>query len=166
MIVPDDQREEAKDAGISQQESGHKFTDSKFLEFLVQEAPPPYVASTSTQPLPASKRKKKKKIQVIIPPAFNFVSVIRQDQSIRENFPIDPYIPVNPCMLPPLEEGLTERDRENLKLQTRDGVIDVQVWLVSNIPKDTRAPVRTTAVIGSRDGSVTARIVRIQILYY
>lgn len=73
---------------------------------------------------------------------------------------IDPlmHIPLN--LLPPLNAGETEQDRKNIYLRTKDGSIDVDIWLIGQ--EDSDAPkngTRTTLSLSSNDGSITAKIV-------
>jgi hypothetical protein len=129
-----------------------------------QDLPPPaYDASTTLQQPLASYGTPPQETRIIPPPA-NFVSIVRKDNSIRENFAINPDMVIPLSFLPALADGETESERKNLGLQTRDGSIDTEIWLINN--ESTRIQEsgvqglrRTALLMSSRDGDVSAKIV-------
>jgi hypothetical protein len=76
---------------------------------------------------------------------------------------LDPTLRIPVSFLPPLEIGETEQDRKNLKLVSSHGAVDVNIFLLvgkPHEPVDTGTP-RTTILVGSYNGTVTARLVSV-----
>jgi len=99
-----------------------------------------------------------------MPMVTNYISVIRKDHSIRERYAIDPFISVPSSLLPPLEEGETEADRKNLRLKTKDGSVDVDIWVLGDGGEYKTAEGlvqqrRATLDVTSNDGSINLKIV-------
>ncbi|KAI6104093.1 hypothetical protein F5141DRAFT_1126954 [Pisolithus sp. B1] len=88
----------------------------------------------------------------------NYLSVSEMDNSIKGTYIIDPSVHVPSTYLPPLGEGETERDRKNLHLRTRDGSVDVDVWLVGHQGRSEARKRRTTLHVSSRDGSIAVKV--------
>ncbi|KIJ15396.1 hypothetical protein PAXINDRAFT_176538 [Paxillus involutus ATCC 200175] len=92
----------------------------------------------------------------------NYLTLIERDSAIRGTYIIDPHLYIPAHLLPPLVSGQTEEDRKNLYLHTRDGTVDINIWLVSpTANRDTKSPPpnkRTTMKVSSNDGSVTVRV--------
>jgi len=121
---------------------------------VLQQEPPPYSDNNALSRTP-------------IPRALNFVSVIRNDKSIKTNFAINPRMAIPPSLLPPLSEGETEADRKNLRLESRDCDISTEVWLLSDESRSEDAsgsktpqqPAdRTTLLLLAMDGRINAKI--------
>ncbi|KAH7909242.1 hypothetical protein BJ138DRAFT_1155782 [Hygrophoropsis aurantiaca] len=116
--------------------------------------PPPYVEN----PLSPS---------VLRPPPnirpTNFVLVNEKDLAIKESYAIDPTIFV-PRYTPPNPKEYPDGERRNLDIRSRDGHVEVQVWLVH--PEDAvnassgiaASKKRTTMYLYARDGNVTASV--------
>jgi hypothetical protein len=97
-----------------------------------------------------------------IPITTNYVALTRKDHNIKERYAIDPFISVPPSLLPPLEEGETEADRKNLKIKTKDGSVDVDLWVLGgggDIKEEKLRRKRATLDLSSNDGSITIRMV-------
>jgi hypothetical protein len=132
------------------------FSGRRFHLPCKQDAPPRYSdhiqdtrfrGSYSTETEPPSK-------------PSNFLSLILKDKPIRGGYVIDPLMHIPSNLLPPLNAGETEQDRKNIYLRTKDGSIDVDIWLIGQ--EDSDAPkngTRTTLSLSSNDGSITAKIV-------
>ena len=92
---------------------------------------------------------------------INFFSIVHGIGAIKGNYTIDPSLSIPTSLLPPLAEGQTEEDRENLRLETRNGSIDVHVFLVNDKAVDTKGGETkpTTINICSNLGAVFAKIV-------
>ncbi|KAF9220814.1 hypothetical protein BS17DRAFT_759087 [Gyrodon lividus] len=91
----------------------------------------------------------------------NFLTLTEKDSAIKGNYVIDPRLQVPENLLSPLMLGQTEEERKNLYLHTRDGTIDINIWLVGpNTDAKTASPLtkRTTMRVSSNDGAVTVRV--------
>lgn len=87
----------------------------------------------------------------------NFLSVITRNGSIKGTYIIDPSLQMP---ISPNEEGKNEkREAENLHVHTRDGSVDVDIWLVGSDEPAKIDRKRTILHLGSNDGSITARVV-------
>lgn len=60
----------------------------------------------------------------------NFVSVSRRDSSIKGTWLLDPMLSIPSDLLPPLPEGESESTRKNLSLQTKDGTIIANIFVL------------------------------------
>lgn len=86
----------------------------------------------------------------------NFLSVITRNGSIKGTYIIDPSLQMP---ISPNEEGKNEkREAENLHVHTRDGSVDVDIWLVGSDEPAKIDRKRTILHLGSNDGSITARV--------
>lgn len=88
----------------------------------------------------------------------NYLSVDETHRPIKGTYIIDPSMRVPSTYLPPLGEGETERDRKNLHLHTRDGSVNVDIWLVGHQRHSEIRNGRTTLHVSSRDGSITVKV--------
>jgi len=66
----------------------------------------------------------------------NYISIIRQNNPIKENFIINPTLQIPASLLIPLEDGQTEEDRKNLKLESSNSYIETDIWLVGDDQRD------------------------------
>jgi len=87
--------------------------------------------------------------------ASNFICITRQHDSIKGNFTIDPTIYIPPSVLPPLGPKETEKDRKNLKLESRHGGIDVDLFVIG---EKSRNEGRTTLELRSAHGRVNVKL--------
>lgn len=88
----------------------------------------------------------------------NYLSVVGSHSPIKGTYVIDPSMHVPSSYLPPLGEGETEGDRKNLHLHTRDGSVDVDIWLVGRQQHSDIRKHRTTLHVSSRDGSIAIKV--------
>lgn len=75
----------------------------------------------------------------------------------------DPSMVIPPALLPPLLTGEMEGDRKNLKINTTNGSIDVDVILVGGMESlgidDMKHKKRTTLDVNSENGPINVRLV-------
>lgn len=75
---------------------------------------------------------------------------------------IDPTLVIPPALLPPLAEGETEDTRRNLMLDSKNGTVDADVYILplrSESSAVMKQRQRTTILAKSWNGSVTTKIV-------
>jgi len=101
-------------------------------------------------------------VQPRMPNACNFLALFRPNDSIRGTYTIDPDMCIPASLLPPLGRGESENDRKNLKLESCNGLIDVEIFLLGeragNGVKTSR---RTSIDVKSSNGSVSVKLVRL-----
>ncbi|KAL4068514.1 hypothetical protein V8B97DRAFT_835660 [Scleroderma yunnanense] len=92
----------------------------------------------------------------------NFLYVDERDGAIKGTYVIDPKLHIPDAYLPPLNTG---EKRKNVYLHTRDGSVDVDLWIVGRkdleTPHSEKAPhpmSRTNMHVSSRDGSVAVKV--------
>lgn len=88
----------------------------------------------------------------------NYLSVVGMHSPIKGSYIIDPSMDIPSTYLPPLGEGETEEDRKNLHLHTRDGSVDVDIWLAGHQEHSKIHKRRTTLHVSSRDGSIAVKV--------
>ncbi|KAF5355227.1 hypothetical protein D9758_005976 [Tetrapyrgos nigripes] len=119
-------------------------TISKIDSAGLDTPPPPYV-SLSHQ-IPSSSK------------PSNFVTISRRAHNIKGSFNIDPSLRVPISYLPALAEGEKEKDRQNLRLESKNLNVQAEVYVLSRQPLDGRQKV--TLTFSSSNGSVTCRVRR------
>ncbi|KAF9269023.1 hypothetical protein L218DRAFT_993957 [Marasmius fiardii PR-910] len=128
------------------------------VDAKVVDTPPPPYASAESEPVDEDGD--------LIPPNLkptNFISVLHKDGSERGSYAIDPSIRIPESFLPPLETEVTDSDpiRKNFQALSKNGHVDVQIFIVpGSKPFDGRKRVKME--VGSKNGSVTAKVVSIQ----
>ncbi|KAF9240444.1 hypothetical protein BU15DRAFT_87655 [Melanogaster broomeanus] len=127
----------------------------------VDDLPPPYDAHAPVAPVPSGSSATAP--SSTLPPGVkpcNLITLIEKDSAIRGAYVIDPRLQVPANLLPPLITGQTEAERKNLYLHTRDGTVDISIWLIGPNAKAVATPPkkRTTMSVSSNDGSVTVRV--------
>lgn len=95
----------------------------------------------------------------------NFLYVEEKHCPIRGTYVIDPLLHIPDAYLPPLN---SEEERKNLYLHSRDGSVDVDLLIVgrkgeSCQEKARQDLTRTRMHVGSRDGSVSVKVVRVSL---
>ncbi|KAL4068436.1 hypothetical protein V8B97DRAFT_823251 [Scleroderma yunnanense] len=92
----------------------------------------------------------------------NFLYVDEKSCAIKETYVIDPLLHIPDAYLTPLN---AQEERKNVYIHTRDGSIDVDLWIVGRKDAETsrseKAPDpmrRTTIHVSSRDGSVFVKV--------
>ncbi|KAJ7624256.1 hypothetical protein DFH06DRAFT_1445927, partial [Mycena polygramma] len=88
------------------------------------------------------------------PKATNFLSLNRDNESIKGTYAIDPSVKVPEFLLPPLAAGETEATRPNVYLHTTNGSIDVNVFLVGCGDAKRRVDI----VLESSNGSISVKL--------
>ncbi|KIJ63806.1 hypothetical protein HYDPIDRAFT_40828 [Hydnomerulius pinastri MD-312] len=129
-------------------------------EVAVQDPPPIY-------PTPAPMATPN---AVVIPhPTFktepnNFIEVSHDNGHIRGEFVVDPSLRVPSSLLPPLAFGESEANRQNLRLYTKNGHIDVDVGLVGQSSGNAFAgtPMRTSLHMSPNNETVHVRVHAVQ----
>ena len=94
----------------------------------------------------------------------NFLCVDQRNGAIKGTYIIDPSLQIPESHLPPPVkegEGGGDGERKNLYLHTRDGSVDVDVWLVGHKSRSKGSGERTTLHVSSNDGAITTKIVRL-----
>jgi len=96
----------------------------------------------------------------------NFIRVSQANSAVRGAWLIDPAVSIPPSFLPPLdrETGETEETRRNLVLNSRNGTVDGEIYILptSETQKERlRAGNRTKIHVNatSTNGGVTAKLV-------
>jgi hypothetical protein len=98
-------------------------------------------------------------VAAVMPKPCNNLSLSRPNSAIRGTYAIDPDMYIPTSLLPPLGRGETEKDRKNLKLESSNGLIDVEVFLLGQRPSDgVKASRRTTIDIKSSNGAITVKL--------
>lgn len=114
---------------------------------------PPHRRTSSTQ---SNSRMKMPNV-----PPTNFLIIKRDNNSIRESIIIDPSLPI----LDPDAELKPEEERKNLFVESKNGSVNMDVWLVDGMGTEAGSSEggskRTVVDIGSKNGSVTVLLVRL-----
>lgn len=127
--------------------------------------PPPYSARSdgpsSSSVIPPSSG------PAVPPPSAsrcNFLTIRRDNSSIKGDYIIDPQLQIPAELLAPLEDGETESGRPNLALRSQNASITADVWVESGVDEDspvgagdTKRPVIID--IKSHNGSATVKLV-------
>jgi len=115
--------------------------------------PPTYSPSQPAQPRPTTSER-----PFVVRPRVkpsNFTSIIRQHDSIKENFTIDPTMNIPLSLLPPLEPGASEEERKNLRLESHHGSINVGIFLAGG---ESGNEGRTTLDVRSTHGRIDIKL--------
>lgn len=126
---------------------------------MPQDDPPPiYTAQTSP---PAASGASSQAPPSLVKPS-NFVSICRNNGSVKGTWVIDPSLAIPTSLRPPLSSEETEETRKNLSLESKNGPIDANISFApydpSHDPKQ-NARRRTTLYTRTSNGSVTAKLV-------
>lgn len=123
-----------------------------------EDSPPSYTASEA--PGPSSLAALNLSVPNVQP--CNFVSVSRKDSSIKGTWLLDPMLSIPSELLPPLPAGESERTRKNLSLQTKDGSINANIFVLlttaEELQKADKMNQRTLIDAATKDGPVTVRM--------
>jgi len=122
-----------------------------------QDDPPPsYNAGPSSGALPSPSTP---------PPvakATNYISLLRSNGSIKGSYAINPSMAIPTAFLPPLHEDDTEETRKNLRFESMNGSVDVNIQLVDDGTTETEETKekrkRTTMVLCSQNGHVSVTV--------
>jgi len=125
----------------------------------IRDLPPSYSGpQTTSQPSVAPEATPK---SLLPTKPTNHLALIRNNGSIRENFTIDPNLHIPLSLLSHLDNGEAESSRKNLKLESRNGAIDVGIWLVGDHRDDGKervVPKRASLAILSHNSSIVAKV--------
>ncbi|KIK90637.1 hypothetical protein PAXRUDRAFT_831529 [Paxillus rubicundulus Ve08.2h10] len=128
---------------------------------LQDDLPPAYGDHDGSAPVPTATTPRDILAQHGAKPT-NYLTLVERDSAIRGTYMIDPHLHIPTHLLPPLAPGQTEEERNNLYLHTRDGTVDVTIWLAGPAAnRDAKPPLadkRTTIRVSSDDGPVTVRV--------
>jgi len=124
MIVPNDSSSSDKDKWVVN-------SKASMHESLVppNDSPPPYLDVEAPSAISSGSTSNRQLIPNIKP--SNFVSLSRGNGSIKGSWLIDPSLFIPLSFLPPLRPTEIEGHRRNLLLESRNGAIDVDVFLPS-----------------------------------
>ncbi|TFK65133.1 hypothetical protein BDN72DRAFT_773752, partial [Pluteus cervinus] len=88
----------------------------------------------------------------------NFLYIHRKHDSIKESVAIDPTLMIPSVLLPPLPLGQV---RENLKVESTHGSINLDIWLVPGATESLNTILRGRAVLAvkSEHGSINTQLV-------
>ena len=119
--------------------------------YTVSEAPGPSNFEISNRPVPNAQ-------------PCNFVSVSRRDSSIKGTWLLDPMLSIPSELLSPLPEGESESTRKNLSLQTKDGSINANIFVLLTTAEElqkteNKMNLRTLINASTTDGHVTIKMV-------
>ncbi|KAH7921837.1 hypothetical protein BV22DRAFT_1038166 [Leucogyrophana mollusca] len=144
MIVPNDAESSAK--GEAPYNNDDRAQEGQM--------PPPAYYPQSNPSIPG----------VVVPqPPFkskptNFLELTKDNGHLRGEYVIDPTLVIASSYLPPLIPGQTDYDRNNLNLYTKNGHVQADIWLVGSNAPLAMGKRHTTLSLGSRNGTVVARI--------
>jgi len=94
-----------------------------------------------------------------MPKACNYLSLSRPNNAIRESYTVDPNMYIPRSLLSPLGRGESESDRKNLKLESSNGAIDVEIFLLGQTPGGgAKSSRRTTMNVKTLNGSINIRL--------
>jgi hypothetical protein len=91
----------------------------------------------------------------------NFISILRTSGSIKGQYTIDPAIRVPPFLLPPLADGESASERNNLKAVTKGGEIDLKILLAYGKAGREIKRQRATLVVKAENTERTPTAVRV-----
>jgi hypothetical protein len=77
--------------------------------------------------------------------------------AIRGTYVLDPSLPVPSSLLPPIPDDISER--KTFLLETKNGGIATDVYLVNSASEEHQSPARATILIRSKNGPVNAKLV-------
>jgi hypothetical protein len=93
----------------------------------------------------------------------NYLYLFNEYNSIKGEYVIDPFMNIPASLLPPLSPEESEADRKHLRLNSRNGSLNANIWLLSARdaqPSDSKTSTKRTMLdLVSDHGSVTARVV-------
>lgn len=83
--------------------------------------------------------------------------MIRSNQSVKGSFIIDPSLQIPPSLLAPLAYGETDYSRKNLRVESRNGSVEIDVSVTTRNPEVKAGKV--SMYVRSSNGSVSTRLV-------
>lgn len=104
-------------------------------------------------------------LPVVVQPGIkssNFVSISRNNGSVKDRWLLDTGLMIPASQLPPLPAGETEDSRKNLSIESRNGEIVADITLAQHNPgreAKTLGRRRATIYARSSNGSVTTKLV-------
>lgn len=133
------------------------------LSIILQEdSPPSYTVSETPLAGPSNLEHLERSVPNAQP--CNFESISRRDSSIKGTWLLDPMLSIPSEFLPPLPQGESESTRKNLSLQTRDGSINADIFVLLTTAEElqkmeNRMSLRTLIDTYTKDGHVTIKMV-------
>jgi len=127
---------------------------------MQEDSPPSYTVSET--PGPSNLANLNLSVPNVQP--CNFVSVSRRDSSIKGTWLLDPMLSIPSDLLPPLLEGESEKTRKNLSLQTKDGSIIANIFVLLTTAEELqkmgdKMNLRTLIDTSTKDGNVMIKMV-------
>jgi len=122
---------------------------------VLEDSPPSYTVSETPQAGPSNLHQSLPNAQ-----PCNFVSVSKKNSSIKGTWLLDPMLSIPSELLPPLPEGESESTRKNLSLQTKDGSINANIFVLAEELQKTenKMNLRTIIDTSTEDGDVTIKM--------
>ncbi|KAF8957386.1 hypothetical protein BDZ97DRAFT_1846538 [Flammula alnicola] len=150
IVVPEDQASSKLAAELH---------DAKSLPQVPIDDPPPGYTPQEVQIATASTTNQPISVPDIKP--SNFIHLSRPNSSVKGTWLIEPTLNIPSAFLPPLPSGETDETRKNIFLESRNGSVDADIFVVptstealARIKHHKRVYIHTT----SRNGSVTTKI--------
>ncbi|KAK7046445.1 hypothetical protein R3P38DRAFT_2873838 [Favolaschia claudopus] len=88
----------------------------------------------------------------------NFLSLHRSNTPIKGVYVIDPTIKIPPPMLPPLAQDETEATRRNVYLQTSNGTVDVELFVVAGTSGGNEVKQKVNMFVRSSNGAIITKL--------
>jgi len=89
----------------------------------------------------------------------NFIRILQPNSKIKGSWTIDPALRIPTAFLPPLAPNETEATRQNLNLESRNGTVDADVYIIPTREADQKpSNQRVTMHTSSTNGSVTTMV--------
>ncbi|KDR72705.1 hypothetical protein GALMADRAFT_252910 [Galerina marginata CBS 339.88] len=107
-----------------------KITEANVSRVLVVQTddPPPLYSPSDSQVASSSTRPETRNLPDIKP--SNFVYLSRVNSSVKGTWVLDPSLAIPSAFLPPLAAGETEETRSNLSLDSKNGVINGEIYIL------------------------------------
>ncbi|PPR05493.1 hypothetical protein CVT26_009060 [Gymnopilus dilepis] len=151
MIIPEDQLPSKKDLEAN----------SERAQVVHEDDPPPmYFGPGQESEIPSTSTACLERYVPNERPS-NFISISKINGAVQGTWVINPGLVLPSALLPPLEKGETEETRKNLSLDSRNGAIDADVYVLPP-PSTSSALVkprqRVTVHAKSWNGAVTVKL--------
>jgi len=146
---------------VSEDQPSKKATEANLERTQVVQVddPPPLYTASDSQIATSSTQSPSRNLPDIKP--SNFVYLSRANSSVKGTWVIDPSLSIPSSFLPPLVSGETEETRKNIFLESKNGVVDGEIFILPTSTDSLSAMLHRQRVLvrgSSRNGSVTTKI--------